>query len=423
MQSIKVQQQELIMMNSSIESPVTVSAEQATVHATAMESINIGIEPQANSNCIVQEQQQVEQFANSVQIEGEAFNTKIFTQLKNGIKVNYFDCFRAGIKFAYLEKNRSIDENHVLNFVESFKRVGVLNSIKVVAARKMIEEGCIVRDRAGNILSSATPNINLYYCILDGQHKADALALWIANAETKDIPLDASIEAVNIPEGISAGAYIAEYNLTCKKWNHRDTQALLVQAYEKEGRTVLSRIGTCVDEDNMTQRGAWKIYKMNDGYKKSKYEDALFNNKLSDELRGTDAEIERGDRIRRAIQVACRKVVKMKRNSAIIDAIIAEYNAVSDTQKAEIMNLLMLFITSLSEQVLTDAMKEGAVSKKTEAITRAWKDFHKEIKKDGKKEEYEALALSAEEAYDKAISSAKSSKKSSNLDKIKKILS
>lgn len=43
MQSIKVQQQELIMMNSSIESPVTVSAEQATVHATVMESINNGI--------------------------------------------------------------------------------------------------------------------------------------------------------------------------------------------------------------------------------------------------------------------------------------------------------------------------------------------------------------------------------------------
>ena len=42
----------------------------------------------------------------------------------------------------------------------------------------------------------------------------------------------------------------------------------------------------------------------------------LYTSKLSDELRGTDAEIERGDRIRRAIQVACRNEVRMKRNSA-----------------------------------------------------------------------------------------------------------
>ena len=167
----------------------------------------------------------------------------------------------------------------------------------------------------------------------------------------------------------------------------------------------------------MTQRAAWKIYKMIDGYRKQKFEDALFYNKLSDELRGTDAEIERGDRIRRAIQVACRNEVRMKRNSAIIDAVIAAYNAVSDVQKAETMDQLMLFITSLSKQTLLAAIKADSV------ITQAWKNFQKEIKKDGKKEEYEALALNAEEEYDRMVSSVASPKKSSNLDKIKKILS
>lgn len=114
----------------------------------------------------------------------------------------------------------------------------------------------------------------------------------------------------------------------------------------------------------MTQRAAWKIYKMIDGYRKQKFEDALFHNKLSDELRGTDAEIERGDRIRRAIQVACRNEVRMKRNSAIIDAVIAAYNAVSDVQKAETMDQLMLFITSLSKQTLLAAIKADSVNQK-----------------------------------------------------------
>lgn len=415
-------------MNCNLESPVTAQAEQATVYARGMENINYGVKPQdsatPDSNSSAEDREQsAQQLANSVQIGGETLKAKIFMLLNNGEKVGAFDFHRAGGKFAYLDKNRLIDMKHVEVLFESIKRVGMLNSIKVVAARKLIEEGHTLRDRTGNILTLATPNINMYYCILDGQHKADALALWLASEETRNTPLDAWMELVNTPKDFPIGAYIGEYNLACKKWSHRDTEALLVQTFENEGSTVLSKIGKCVNEDKMSQRAAWKIYKMVDGYRKQKFEDALFHNKLSDELRGTEAEIERGNRIRRAIQVACRKEVKMKRNSAIIDAIIAAHNAVSDTQKAETMDLLMLFITSLPEQVLTDAMKEGSVSKKTEIITLAWKNFQKEIKKDGKKEEYKTLALNAEDEYDKMISNVNSSPKSSNLDKIKKILS
>lgn len=74
-------------------------------------------------------------------------------------------------------------------------------------------------------------------------------------------------------------------------------------------------------------------------------------------------------------------------------------------------------------ETLLAAIKADSVNQKTEVITQAWKNFQKEIKKDGKKEEYEALALNAEEEYDRMVSSVASPKKSSNLDKIKKILS
>lgn len=122
---------------------------------------------------------------------------------------------------------------HVEFLFGSFKRVGMLNDIKVVAARKLIEKGHILKDRAGNILTLATPNIDMYYCILDGQHKVDALALWLASEETRNIPLDARMELVNIPKDVPIGAFIGEYNLACKKWNHRDTETLLVQTFEK----------------------------------------------------------------------------------------------------------------------------------------------------------------------------------------------
>lgn len=392
------------------QNPVTESSEQGVVQAT-VESVNNSMIPQGSAT----------PDSNSSS-ERKVSGAAITTALENGISVNYYDFLSAGGKFAYLDKNRTINESHVMKFVESFKRVGCLNSIKVVVARKVIEEGHTIRDRAGNILSLATPNMDMYYCIIDGQHKADALALWIANEETKNIPLVAKIEMVNIPQGVSIGAYIGEFNLVCQKWSHRDTQALLGQTFEKEGTTILSRIESCVNEDKMSQRGAWKIYKMNDVYKKSKYEDALFKGKLSDELRGTAAELERGDRILRSIRVACRQEVRMKKNSAIIDVVIAAYNAVSDTQKIEIMDQLMLFVTSLPAQTLATAMQEDSVSKKTDVITQAWKNFQKELKKDGKREEYEALALNAEEEYDKVVSSLNLSRKSSNLDKIKKVL-
>ena len=138
-----------------------------------------------------------------MQIDVEALKAKLLIQLSNGEKVGVFDFHRAGGKFAYLDKNRSIDMKHVEFLFGSFKRVGMLNSIKVVAARKLIEEGHILRDRTGNMLTLATPNIDMYYCILDGQHKADALALWLASEETRNIPLDARMELVNIPKGFS----------------------------------------------------------------------------------------------------------------------------------------------------------------------------------------------------------------------------
>ena len=83
----------------------------------------------------------------------------------------------------------------------------------------------------------------------------------------------------------------------------------------------------------------------------------------------------------------------------------------------------MLFITSLPKQVLDTAMKEHSVNNKTEIVTQAWKNFQKEIKKEEKKKEYEAIGMDAEAEYDKTVSSVNSSRKSNNLDKIKQILS
>lgn len=427
------------------ERPVTVPTEQAAAYE-AVENGSSGFKPQgsvvpdSNSNASQSDSQnsgatgysgistgaesELPQTNENIQAENASFKAVIRDNLESGMPVNYFDFINAGFKTAYIDKNRVINPKHTNDFTESFKRIKcALTTIKVIPARVLIIAGYIVRDRAGNELTLSTPNLDDYNCIIDGQHKADALALWMMNEETKDIPVDAKIELASIPQGVSIIAYIGEFNLVCEKWGHRDTKSLAGLVFKDEGATILSRINECIEQDRMSARAAWKIYKLTDGYTKVKYEDALFSGNLSSELRGTEAEIERGDRICRAIRVGCRNEQKMKRNSAIIDAVIEAYNAAPDTEKVETMNLLVLFVTTLSDQVLQSAIKESTVVKKTDIITKAWREFQKEIKKSGKREGYELLASKVKQEYDTPCVKVDSRRKTaSDIDKIISVL-
>lgn len=124
---------------------------------------------------------------------------------------------------------------------------------------------------------------------------------------------------------------------------------------------------------------------------------------LTDELKGTQAEIERGDRIRRAIQVGCRHEPKMKRNSAVIDMMISVYNSVADESKASTMRLLLLFITSIPEGKMKAAMDEDTVDKKAEFLKKEWTLFLQTVGTDGKEQEFVGLAQKAGDEYDAMV--------------------
>lgn len=344
--------------------------------------------------------------------------TQVIEDLNKGLVVDVADFFKAGGRFAYFDKNRKISRAHVNALLESYKRLGtVLISIKVLPGDEMLTQNYPIHDRSGNQLTLDTPDIKKFYSIIDGQHRVDAIAAWLSNEATKDIPIAATLELAKIPAGVSVPAYMGELNLVCEKWNHRATKSLAGLVFESEGTTILSRVNECIEEDKMSARGAWKVYKMTDGYNKKKYETALFSGTLPDELKGSQAEVERGDKIRQAIRVGCRNIPKMKRNSAIVDTVIEAYNAAPDSDKVKTLDLLLLFTKTLPDSTLTAALGESTVTGKAQLITKGWKEFLAGIESPDTKEEYEELATTATKELGTMSSQAVLSNKLTAYDK------
>lgn len=398
--------------------PVTEQSEQATAYV-ADESVGNSLMAQESdapvSNCAAQDSQEsVEGMskptASMEQSESETLKAKVKAELNAGNPVPYEDFLSAGLSSAYTEGNRGISKAHVKTLVASLKRTGkLLTDITMCNSKTLLEEGSVLRDGDGNKLSLDTEGIDDYYAIIDGQHRWDALKQYFSDDSTKGQPLSACVRLVPIPNNVSARTLVAEYNITVKKWTGKNTRHYAECLISKDD-TVMQRMADCVDKDKMSLRCAWKTYKMVDGYRKEKYEKAILEGEMTDELRGTQAEIERGDSIRRAMQVCCRNEPKMKRNSAIIDFIIAVYNSVADTDKAETMNLLLLFLTSLPEGKIKSAMEKDSVEKKSEFFKAEWTVFREEAKTEENMRRFEELAERAESEYEAMAASETSDK-------------
>lgn len=204
MQSIKVQQQELIMMNSSIESPVTVSAEQATVHATVMESINNGINFQESttpdSNCSTNEKN-----AGSVPVEENTSGTlQSGTVLQNpSLKkwdgsplqpgILYHRNRMVGLPECSIMENRPA-LNRATKWLEICRETGMAQPAKYVTASVVKQAGLTpaIIDNDGNLSPVPDGLIPRYYVKMDGHGRCAAHDIDLAQAKENPhhIPFD-----------------------------------------------------------------------------------------------------------------------------------------------------------------------------------------------------------------------------------------
>ena len=84
-----------------------------------------------------------------------------------------------GGKFCICALNRDVIEKHVEELIKSLEKDNVdrfEQSIIVCLVRKAIEQGLTVLDEAGDIVTLDNPEIDNMFLILDGQHRAAAVA-------------------------------------------------------------------------------------------------------------------------------------------------------------------------------------------------------------------------------------------------------
>ena len=92
----------------------------------------------------------------------------------------YRELCKYGFKPSYLKVNRPIDVTHARNLAkdtDSSADKTFISSAKVVWAREALEAGLEVIDEHGNELTLESRDIDSYFVIIDGQHRAFAAHL------------------------------------------------------------------------------------------------------------------------------------------------------------------------------------------------------------------------------------------------------
>lgn len=297
-------------------------------------------------------------------------------ELETG-KMQLKDFLSQGYKFAFLnENNRDISETNITKLKASIGRIkAILRPIEVIPIQQAFDSGLKVFTSQKVELKADSADCQSYYVIVDGQHRAIASTIFLE--ENKMASIDVPIKQVSIPENITICQYLTELNFTETPWNADDTRKIAANKHEGLGETILSLVDGYSKELKMTQRGLFKIFFLRDAYKKSLYETAAIDKNISGELKGTDEQIKRGKKIITAFRVGFATHEKLIRNSAAIDCFINSYNNVPDESKADGVESLITFFSTLSSEILDKAMTQKTVADKTRCLEQEYLIFQK----------------------------------------------
>ncbi len=132
----------------------------------------------------------VNEFANAAQVstiactemvtESTVMTPMLPTQVLLRPIYRYRELCKYGFKPSYLKVNRPIDVTHARNLAkdtDSSADKTFISSAKVVWAREALEAGLEVIDEHGNELTLESRDIDSYFVIIDGQHRAFAAHL------------------------------------------------------------------------------------------------------------------------------------------------------------------------------------------------------------------------------------------------------
>lgn len=289
------------------------------------------------------------------------------------------ELLKSGKKFARLASNREVNRKNVEDKKKSIKEVGVLQTITVVEAEKIVKLGYKITDfETGEEISDPES----YIVIIDGQHRYTAFNELLAEATENGEVFDKELSVTTlIIEGISLLKVLYEINNRVNKWDGRDFPGALDEETLKK-YPLLSQIKLLTNEGySLDSACKWLTFK--NEITKAVLSNVVSGEKLPEKIIGKITNlkgIERGlDILKSAKKTLSEKVLKTR---TVIDWIISKYDYLDDEGRGAFRSDMCSFFESLDKkqsETIEKAKGTRGVITKEDIILKSLNKFYNEF--------------------------------------------
>lgn len=296
---------------------------------------------------------------------------------------------------------RVINKTHLKELKCSLKKYGCIEPVSILFGAEYFE-AYPERELTGfndgeKKYTRDSPEVPKVIFVADGVHRVQAHVELLSEDETYKHPL----KFRHVESGLPIDRWILIRNTNNRNWDSKDYSRYIAAqtGYEKSNLTTAVK---WQEELKLGEKYAYTILNLSDTYKKkmlSEYMEAP-DKGLPMVLKGVEENIDRGERILHAFRVCWRDIPKMVRNSASINMFIEVYNACGDSMKEAVVNLLVLFFTTLDRTDAESVAGEKDNDEKIRLLKECWDKFSKDIEDETLKADYERKASEAEKEFD-----------------------
>lgn len=327
---------------------------------------------------------------------------QILKKIEDGRTVTLEELQSAGfILVVDKDFGRMIHKPHLKKLKSSLKKYGCIEPVSIFFGAEYFE-AYPERELTGfndgdKKYTRDSPEVPATILVADGVHRAQAHTELLSEDETYKHPL----KFRHVESDLPIDDWIYARNNFGRNWDSKDCSRHIA-ARTGHAKSNLATAVKWQEELKLGEKYAYTILNLSDTYKKkmlSEYMEAP-DKGLPMVLKGVEENIDRGERILHAFRVCWRDIPKMVRNSASINMFIEVYNACGDSMKEAVVNLLVLFFTTLDRTDAESVAGEKDNDEKIRLLKGFWDKFSKDIEDETLKAEYEKKACEAEKEFD-----------------------
>ena len=287
----------------------------------------------------------------------------------------------SGKKFARLENNRVINRKNVDDKKRSIKEVGVLQTITVVEAKKVVELGYKVVDfETGEEISDPES----YKVIIDGQHRYTAFNELSKEATENGEVFDKELSVTTLTfENVELLKILNEINNEVRKWDGKD-YINMVEMATKGKYSLLTEIDKLTKADySLDSACKWLTFK--NEITKAVLTKVVSGEKLPEKIiaKITNTKgVDRGLNILESAKKTLSETVLKTRT--VIDWIISKYDNLDDRGKGTFETDMCSFFESIDKkqsETIEKAKGTRGVNTKEDIILKSLNNFYDEFLK------------------------------------------